>query len=68
MQNQLLNIISQKVALPGTDIELCKHYSEPVLFPKNRIIENKGKIRQYLCFIVTGFMRLFHYNTKYDKK
>ncbi|MFV8347968.1 Crp/Fnr family transcriptional regulator [Flavobacterium sp. ZB4P13] len=62
MHNHLINIISQKVLLSDTDIKLCNDYFEPVLFPKNSIIEAEGKIPNYLYFVVSGFMRLFHYN------
>ncbi|MEO6721543.1 MAG: Crp/Fnr family transcriptional regulator [Ferruginibacter sp.] len=62
MHNNLLNLISRQVNLTEADSELCRQYFEPVLFPKNRIIEPEGKIPQYLYFVVTGFMRLFHFN------
>lgn len=67
MHNYLLNIISQKVTLTDTDIELCNQYFEPVLFPKNRIIEAEGKIPRFLYFVVSGFMRLFYYNDNGDE-
>jgi CRP-like cAMP-binding protein len=67
MHNYLLNIISQKVSLIDTDIDLCKACFEPVLFPKNRIIEEAGTVPQYLYFVVKGFMRLFHYNENGDE-
>jgi CRP-like cAMP-binding protein len=67
MHSHLLNIISKEVPLSDTDINLCKTYLEPVLFPKNRIIEEEGKVPQYLYFIVKGFMRLFHYNEHGDE-
>lgn len=62
MHNKLLNLISQKVLLVDEDKKLCTQYFEPVLFPKNRIIEDQGKVPKYLYFIVSGYMRLFHYN------
>jgi CRP-like cAMP-binding protein len=37
------------------------------LYPKNRIIEEEEKIPQYLYFVVSGFVRLFHYNDKGDE-
>lgn len=67
MHDQLLNLISQKVALTDNDKELCKKYFEPVLFPKNRIIEHEGKVPKYLYFVVSGFMRLFYYNDLGDE-
>jgi CRP-like cAMP-binding protein len=67
MHNYLLNLISQKVSLTKADIDLCETSFEPVLFPKNRIIEEAGTIPQYLYFVIKGFMRLFHYNENGDE-
>jgi len=67
VHNQLLNIISKQVSLSEREISLIKEYVEPVLYPKNRIIEVEGKIPQYLYFVVSGFMRLFHYNENGDE-
>jgi CRP/FNR family transcriptional regulator, anaerobic regulatory protein len=62
MHHHLTNIISQNINLLERDIDLCNQYFEPVLFPKNRIIEQEGKVPKYLYFVVSGFMRLFYYN------
>lgn len=35
----------------------CKHY-------KNTIIEKAGKVPEYLYFIVSGYLRIFHLNEK----
>ncbi|ANF49144.1 cyclic nucleotide-binding protein [Chryseobacterium glaciei] len=67
MHDQLSNLISLKVVLTDNDKELCKKYFEPVLFPKNRIIEHEDKIPKYLYFVVSGFMRLFYYNDLGDE-
>jgi len=67
MHGQLLNLIAKKVALSNRDKEMCIQYFEPVLFPKNRIIEQEGKVPAYLYFIVSGFMRLFYYNDLGDQ-
>ena len=67
MHENLLKIIKQQVAISDSDIKLCKDYFEPVIFPKNRIIEEEGKIPQYLYFVVSGYMRLFHYNENGDE-
>lgn len=42
-------------------------YFEPVLYPKNRIIEEEGKVPKYLYYIVSGYLRLFHYNEHGDE-
>jgi CRP/FNR family transcriptional regulator, anaerobic regulatory protein len=62
MYDQLLNLISTKIVLTDQDKELCQKYFEPVLFPKNCIIEEEGKVPKYLYFVLSGFMRLFYYN------
>ncbi|MGX5686782.1 Crp/Fnr family transcriptional regulator [Chryseobacterium cucumeris] len=67
MHNQLNQLISKNVKLSDSEKELCNRYFEPVLYPKNRIIEEEEKIPQYLYFVVSGFVRLFHYNDKGDE-
>lgn len=67
MHDQLLNLISQKVVLADNDKELCKKYFEPVVFPKNQIIEQEGKVPKHLYFVVSGFMRLFYTNNLGDE-
>ncbi|PZR07471.1 MAG: Crp/Fnr family transcriptional regulator [Flavobacterium psychrophilum] len=67
MHENLLNIVRQKIHISNKDTELCTKYFEPVIFPKNRIIEEEGKIPQYLYFVVSGYMRLFHYNDNGDE-
>jgi CRP-like cAMP-binding protein len=67
MHENLLNIINQQITISDSDIKLCNDYFEPILFPKNRIIEEEGKIPQYLYFVVSGYMRLFHYNDNGDE-
>lgn len=67
MHKKLLNIISHNTKPTTCDTDLCKAYFEPVIFPKNRIIEEEGKIPKYLYFVGSGFMRLFHYNDNGDE-
>lgn len=67
MHRQLLQLISQKVTLTDNEKTLCEKFFEPVLYPKNRVIEEENKIPKYLYFVVSGFVRLFHYNDKGDQ-
>jgi CRP-like cAMP-binding protein len=67
MHEKLLEIIRQRIPITDKDVELCTKYFEPIIFPKNRIIEDEGKIPQYLYFVVSGYMRLFHYNDNGDE-
>ena len=41
MHEKLLDIIKQQVTITDNDINLCIDYFEPVLFPKNKIIEEE---------------------------
>lgn len=67
MHNELIQLITKSVKLSDSERELCMQYFEPVLYPKSRLIEEEGKIPQYLYFVVSGFVRLFHYNDKGDE-
>lgn len=67
MHEQLIKDISIKRKIQPQDVELCKKLFQPVLMPKNRILEEKGKIPQHLYYIVSGFMRLFYYNDNGDE-
>lgn len=67
MHNQLIQLISVRTQLSDVERELCIQYFEPVLYPKNIVIEEEGKVPQYLYFVVSGFVRLFHYNDKGDE-
>ncbi|SNB29017.1 putative transcriptional regulator, Crp/Fnr family [Flavobacterium psychrophilum] len=67
MHEKLLEIIRQQIPISDKDAELCTEYFEPIIFPKNRIIEDEGKIPQYLYFVVSGYMRLFQYNDNGDE-
>lgn len=67
MHEQLIELITQHVALSAQQQELCTRFMEPVFYPKNSIIEEEGKVPAYLYYVVSGFLRLFHYNDKGDE-
>jgi CRP-like cAMP-binding protein len=67
MHAKFIQLIIQHVMLSDQEKELCKRFMEPVSYPKNRIIEEEGKVPGYLYFVVSGFVRLFHYNEKGDE-
>ncbi|MBN9312948.1 MAG: cyclic nucleotide-binding protein [Chryseobacterium sp. 39-10] len=67
MHGPLLQLISQNVTLTESDKALFGQYFEPVLYPKNRVIEEENTTPKYLYFVVSGFVRLFHYNDKGDE-
>lgn len=67
MHARLIELISQREKLSDADKAMCEMYFEPALFPKNCIIEEEGKVPKHLYFVVSGFVRLFHYNEKGDE-
>ncbi len=67
MHHQLLQLIKQHVTLPEPEAALCFQYLEAVHYPKNKILEEEGKIPGYLYFVVSGFARLFYYNENGDE-
>ncbi|WP_316932869.1 Crp/Fnr family transcriptional regulator [Chryseobacterium sp. BLS98] len=67
MQQKLIDFIQSGHPLSQMDKDLIFQYFEPVLFPKNRIIEEEGKVPEYLYYIVSGYLRLFHYNENGDE-
>ncbi|MEJ5089136.1 cyclic nucleotide-binding domain-containing protein [Sphingobacterium faecium] len=67
MHAQLIELIAQHVPLSAQHQELCRRFMEPVFYPKNSIIEEEGKVPAYLYYVVSGFLRLFHYNDRGDE-
>lgn len=67
MHKKLLQFITSNITLQEKDIALIEKFFEPVLYPKNRIIEEEGKVPVYLYYIVSGYLRLFHYNDNGDE-
>lgn len=67
MYKQLIKDISIRHTLHPQDIEWCEKLFQPVLMPKNRILEEADKVPQHLYYIVSGFMRLFYYNDNGDE-
>lgn len=64
MHQSLFDLINSKYRLDERDIELCKEYFEPVLVARNRVLEEEGKVPRYLYFVVSGYVRQYHYNDK----
>lgn len=67
MHTKLIEVITQYVTLSDQEKVLCTRYLEPISCPKNSVIEEEGKVPMYLYFVVSGFVRLFHYNDKGDE-
>jgi CRP/FNR family transcriptional regulator, anaerobic regulatory protein len=60
----LLQLIAKKAKLTENDIMLCQKYFDPACLHKNQIVEAADRVPKYLYFIVSGFMRLYHFNEK----
>ncbi|EQB93898.1 Crp/Fnr family transcriptional regulator [Elizabethkingia anophelis] len=64
MHDQLTHLITQRVSLSTQEREWCAASFQPVSITKNTIIEKAGKVPEYLYFIVSGYLRIFHLNEK----
>lgn len=67
LQQKLIDFIKTRHQLSKEDLDWIAQYFEPVLFPKNRIIEESGKVPKYLYYINSGYLRLFHYQENGDE-
>ena len=67
MYDQLIKYISTKHQCKQEDIDLCITLFQPLVAPKNKILEDIEKVPQYLYYIVSGYMRLFYYNDNGDE-
>jgi CRP/FNR family transcriptional regulator, anaerobic regulatory protein len=62
MHQKFIAFIEAMIHMPDYEKELCYQYFEPVVYAKNTIIEAQGKVPKYLYFIVSGYMRNFHFD------
>ncbi|WP_076551098.1 Crp/Fnr family transcriptional regulator [Chryseobacterium ureilyticum] len=60
MHDKLLQYIHSNYHFSQKEIEMVQHYFEPVSFSKNIVIEEAGKVPNYLYYIVSGYLRLFY--------
>ncbi|RAJ32956.1 Crp/Fnr family transcriptional regulator [Pedobacter cryoconitis] len=67
MYQHLLDNAATHVKLTAADTAMCKKYFEPVQFAKNTIIEEENEVPKYIYYVVSGFVRLFHYNEEGDQ-
>jgi CRP/FNR family transcriptional regulator, anaerobic regulatory protein len=47
--------------------QIIEQYFTPLQVPKNTIIEEEGKVPQYLYFVNEGYMRSFYYDIQGDE-
>lgn len=67
MHAKFIALITEHVTISDQEKDLCRRFMEPVLYSKNRIIQEEGKVPTYLYFVISGFVRLFHCNEKGDE-
>lgn len=60
MHDKLLQYIRSNHDFSQREIEMIQLYFEPVSFSKNTVIEDEGKVPDYLYYIVSGYLRLFY--------
>ncbi|AZA77733.1 Crp/Fnr family transcriptional regulator [Chryseobacterium sp. G0186] len=60
MHDKLLQYIFSVHDFNEEEAESVKQYFEPVVFSKNTVIEEAGKVPGYLYYIVSGYLRLFY--------
>ncbi|WP_228420153.1 Crp/Fnr family transcriptional regulator [Chryseobacterium camelliae] len=62
MHDKLLQYIQASYHFNSAEIELIKEYFEPVEYSKNTVIEEEGNVPRYLYYIISGYLRLFHFD------
>lgn len=62
MFQQLFDFIRLLMDIPKYDQELCRDYFKPYFVKKGTILESAGTIHRYHNFIVSGRMRIYHYD------
>lgn len=60
MHDKLLQYMHSGHGFTQEETEAVRKYFEPVAFSKNIIIEETGRVPQYLYYIVSGYLRLFY--------
>lgn len=58
----LFETVSAVMEMTDIDKALCFKYFEPVIIPKNTIVEYQNKIPQFQYFVVSGIMRNYFYD------
>ena len=50
------------IDIPEADQEICRKFFKPVKVKKDTILAPAGTVHKYHNFIVSGFMRMYHYD------
>lgn len=56
------DFIRQLVDISPYDQALCRQYFQPIFVKKGSLLETSGTVHNYHNFIVSGYMRNFHYD------
>ncbi|MDR2222923.1 MAG: Crp/Fnr family transcriptional regulator [Flavobacteriaceae bacterium] len=64
MYKSLLQLYQKDLTISQKDELLCLKYFEAIKISKNTILEDENTIPKYLYFVVDGFVRLYHTNSK----
>jgi len=67
MINDLITSISSRIEINKEEIDLVSRCFQPVLYAKNTVIEEEGSFPRCMYYVVSGFVRLFHYNQEGDE-
>lgn len=59
--DKLISLLKTLVNINENDIELIEHSFEKITTKKNEILVDYGKTAKYLYFVVSGFVRVYHF-------
>jgi len=62
MHEQLLKEMAKQTSVSDEDRALCLRYFEWLQVPKNTLLEEEGYIPKHIYFVLSGYVRLFHYD------
>ena len=67
MLSKLYANIAQNLTVTEALKQTIEQYFTPLQVPKNTIIEEEGKVPQYLYFVNEGYLRSFYYDDQGDE-
>ena len=63
-----MQTISTKGELSSREMELIKRFFVQCTVSRNTVLEEQGKVPEFLYFVVSGYMRLFLYDTEGEEQ
>ena len=67
-QDLLIQTISTKGELSSREMDLIKRFFVQNTVSRNTVLEEQGKVPEFLYFVVSGYMRLFLYDTEGEEQ